>query len=260
MLAHQRLCGVVEGAFAYRQGSVALVRLAQTLFTSVYCVCCLFPVLGPHVVCGSPVAVFCLCSLRVLFVFPSDKQSMSAALPLDFGPQPNMVTPGGMRFPTPLPARHVRSPRRLGVLTTSSRAAPAVGALGFLLACWTLLSSTTNATPSQATPLLAMRPCREPRAQVRSNHYVHAVAPGAEQPAREEYYRCTSLEPEQRHRDEPHAAYTAWGNGTLPPARLATALAVRPRTRDPAVAGGGTPSSIHGMRVKVLKNTGSSPK
>ena len=43
MLAHQRLCGVVEGAFAYRQGSVALVRLTQTLFTSVYCVCCMFP-------------------------------------------------------------------------------------------------------------------------------------------------------------------------------------------------------------------------
>ena len=176
----------------------------------VYCVCCLFPVLGPHVVCGSPVAVLCLCSLRVLFVFPSDKQSMSAALPLDFGPQANMVTPGGMRFPTPLPARHARSPRRLGVFTTSFRAAPAVGALGFLLACWTLLSSTTNATPSQATPLLAMMPYRrEPRAQVRSNHYVHAVAPGAEQPAREEYYRCTPLEPEQRHRDEPHAAFTA---------------------------------------------------
>ena len=91
MLAHQRLCGVVEGAFAYRQGSVALVRLAQTLFTSVYCVCCLFPVLGPHVVCGSPVAVLCLCSLRVLFVFPSDKQSVSAALPLDFGPKANTL-------------------------------------------------------------------------------------------------------------------------------------------------------------------------
>ena len=66
MLAHQRLCGVVEGAFAYRQGSVALVRLAQTLFTSVYFVCVVCSLFWVPTSFVGPLLQCCAC---VLFVF-----------------------------------------------------------------------------------------------------------------------------------------------------------------------------------------------
>lgn len=47
----------------------------------------------------------------------------------------------------------------------------------------------------------------------------------------------SSPQEQQRH-DDLHAAYAAWGNGTLPPGRPPASLAVRPSTRDPAAAGG----------------------
>ena len=54
------------GAFAYQQGSVVKIRLAQTLLNPVIlCVCFASSLLGPHVVCGSPVAVFFSFSLFV---------------------------------------------------------------------------------------------------------------------------------------------------------------------------------------------------
>ena len=66
MLAHQRLCGVVEGAFAYRQGSVVLVRLPQTLFTFVYCVRCFCSLFWVPTSFVGPLLQCCVC---VLFVF-----------------------------------------------------------------------------------------------------------------------------------------------------------------------------------------------